>query len=139
MDKDFLREAYRRTRKDGAPGLNGVKAKDYAIHLEDNLDGLYQRLKGGRYVAPPIKRVWIDKDGGKKRLIGIAEFEDKIVQKAVSMLVSGGPNLRINGEQDRPPDKPLHWPVERSSKWNVLIPTGLIERIGLDATAFSQL
>ena len=87
MDKDFLREAYRRTRKDGAPGLNGVKAKDYAIHLEDNLDSLYQRLKGGHYVAPPIKRVWIDKDGGKKRPIGIAEFEDKIVQKAVSMLL----------------------------------------------------
>ena len=87
MDVDFLREAYRRLRKDGAPGLSGVTAKDYGRNLEANLTDLHGRLKGERYVAPPIKRVWIDKEGGKKRPIGISEFEDKIVQKAVSMLM----------------------------------------------------
>ncbi|MCP3867150.1 MAG: hypothetical protein GY703_03465 [Gammaproteobacteria bacterium] len=44
-------------------------------------------LKEQRYVAPLIKRVWIDKDGGKKRPIGLLEIEDKIVQKAVSILM----------------------------------------------------
>jgi group II intron reverse transcriptase/maturase len=87
MDVDFLREAYQRLRKDGAPGLSGVTAKDYGKNLEANLAELHNRLRGKRYVAPLIKRVWIDKDGGKKRPIGISEMEDKIVQKAVSMLM----------------------------------------------------
>ena len=67
--------------------LSGVTAKDYGKDLEANLLELYERLKGQRYVAPTIKRVWLEKDGGKQRPIGLSEVEDKIVQKAVSMLM----------------------------------------------------
>jgi len=87
MDVPFLIEAYRQVRKDGAPGLSSVTAKDYAENLIENLENLHRRLKSQTYTAPKIKRVWIDKDGGKKRPIGLTEFEDKIVQKAVSMLL----------------------------------------------------
>ncbi len=88
MDKDFLMEAYRRVRKDGAPGLSGVTAKEYAKNLTENIENLHERLKEQKYIAPMIKRIWIDKDGGKKRRpIGLTEFEDKIVQKAVAMLL----------------------------------------------------
>ena len=88
MDVDFLREAYQRLRKDGAAGLSGVTVKDYGRELEANLIDLHERLREQRYVAPLIKRVWIDNEGGKKkRPIGISEIEDKIVQKAVSMLM----------------------------------------------------
>jgi RNA-directed DNA polymerase len=88
MDVDFLREAYQRLRTDGAAGLSGVTVKDYGRELEANLIDLHERLTDRRYVAPLIKRVWIEKDGGKgKRPIGILEIEDKIVQKAVSMLM----------------------------------------------------
>jgi len=88
MDVDFLREAHRRINKKGAPGLNKVTAADYGEHLEENLVDLHQRLCSGRYRAPLIKRVWIDKENGKKRPLGIPEFEDKIVQRAVEMLLS---------------------------------------------------
>jgi hypothetical protein len=74
-------------RMDGAPGLSGITVKDYEKDLEANLNDLHERLAGRTYVAPPIKRVWIDKDNGKKRPIGLTEIEDKIVQKAVSMLM----------------------------------------------------
>ena len=87
MDVDFLTEAYHRVRKDGAAGLSGVTSKDYKQNLNHNLTDLHQRLKNQTYVAPKIKRVWIDKENGKKRPIGITEFEDKIVQKAVAMLL----------------------------------------------------
>ncbi len=70
MDVDFLREAYRRLNKKGAPGLNKVTAADYSEHLEENLGDLYQRLLSGCYRAPPIKRVWIEKDNGKLRPLG---------------------------------------------------------------------
>ena len=88
MDVDFLREAHRRINKKGAPGLNKVTAADYGEHLEENLVDLHQRLCSGSYRAPLIKRVWIDKENGKKRPLGIPEFEDKIVQRAVEMLMS---------------------------------------------------
>jgi group II intron reverse transcriptase/maturase len=85
MDVECLREAYRRLRKDAAPGISGVTAKEYGRNLEANLQDLHARLKGRSYTAPMIKRVWIDKDKGKKRPIGLSEIEDKIVQKAVTM------------------------------------------------------
>ena len=103
MDVDFLREAYYRLRKDGAPGLSGVTAKDYGKELEANLADLYERLKTQRYVAPPIKRVWIDKEGGKKRPIGLLEIEDKIVQKAVSMLMRIPVKSATQSTANRPP------------------------------------
>jgi group II intron reverse transcriptase/maturase len=87
MDFDFLREAFYELRRDGAPGLSGITVKDYEKDLEANLRDLHERLKARSYTAPAIKRVWIDKDNGKKRPIGLVEIEDKIVQKAVSMLM----------------------------------------------------
>jgi RNA-directed DNA polymerase len=65
-----------------------VSAKEYAENLEQNLLALYTRLKEGRYSAPPVMRVWIKKEDGKERPIGIPAFEDKIVQRAVEMLLS---------------------------------------------------
>ena len=88
MDEDFLREAHRRINKKSAPGLDNVTAKEYGENLDENLSDLHERLRSGRYKAPPVERVWIDKENGKKRPIGKPTFEDKIVQRAVEMLLS---------------------------------------------------
>jgi RNA-directed DNA polymerase len=87
VDAEFLKEAYRRTRKDAAPGLDGVTAQQYEEDLDANLRALYERMRKGQYRAPAVRRIWIDKENGKKRPIGIPEFEDKVVQRAVSMLL----------------------------------------------------
>jgi len=87
IDVDFLREAYRRTRKDAAPGIDGVTAKQYTQNLEENLRDLYERVRSGQYRAKPVERVWLDKEDGSKRPIGKPVFEDKIVQRAVVMLM----------------------------------------------------
>ena len=70
IDMDWLREAYRRTRKDGAAGIDGQTAKDYEANLEENLRSLLDRAKSGeRYKAPPVRRVYIPKgDGGTRPL-----------------------------------------------------------------------
>lgn len=88
IDYDLLSEAYLRTSKDSAPGVDKVTAKDYAADLETNLRDLRERLKANRYVAPPVERVWIEKEGGKKRPIGKPCYEDKIVQRAVVMILA---------------------------------------------------
>ena len=87
IDGAWLREAYRRTRKNSAPGGDQVTAQQYAENLDDNLRDLHERLRDDRYVAPPVERVWIEKEGGKKRPIGKPCCEDKIVQRAVVMLL----------------------------------------------------
>jgi RNA-directed DNA polymerase len=88
IDVSWLHEAYRRTRKDGAPGVDGVSAEQYAEHLEDNLRSLLERAKSGRYWAPPVRRVHIPKGDGKEtRPIGIPTFEDKVLQRAVAMVI----------------------------------------------------
>ncbi len=88
IDIDWLREAYRRTRKDGAVGIDGQTAAAYAENLEENLQGLLDRAKSGTYRAPPVRRVHIPKgDGGQTRPIGIPTFEDKILQRAVAMVL----------------------------------------------------
>jgi len=88
IDMEFLREAYRRTRKDGAVGVDRQTAEEYAADLEVNLQSLLDRAKSGTYRAPPVKRVHIPKgDGSKTRPIGIPTFEDKVLQRAVTMVL----------------------------------------------------
>lgn len=87
IDIDFLTEAFNRTRKDGAPGVDGVTAEEYAENLNANLQNLHERLRTGRYKAPPVKRAWLDKDDGGQRPIGMPGFEDKIAQRAVAMIM----------------------------------------------------
>ncbi len=82
-----MREAYRRTRKDGATGIDGVTAADYEKDLEANLDGLLDRIKSGRYFAPPVRRRYIPKADGTKRPLGIPTLEDKVAQRAILMLL----------------------------------------------------
>ena len=87
IDVEFLREAFRRTKKRGAPGVDGVTAKEYAENLEDNLIDLHRRLRTQQYKAQPVERVWLKKPDGGQRPIGKPAFEDKIVQRAVTMLL----------------------------------------------------
>lgn len=87
VDVDLLREAYYRT-ADKAPGVDKVTKAQYGQDLEANLADLHERLRTGRYKAPPVERVWIDKEDGKQRPIGKPTFEDKVAQRAYAMVLS---------------------------------------------------
>jgi group II intron reverse transcriptase/maturase len=85
IDEAWLREAWRRTRKDGAAGVDGQTAAEYEENLRDNLWSLLNRAKSGRYKAPPVRRVHIPKGRDKTRPIGIPTIEDRVLQRAVLM------------------------------------------------------
>jgi group II intron reverse transcriptase/maturase len=88
IDEYWLQEAYSRTRKDGAVGVDGTTAAQYAENLGDNLRSLCDRFKSGRYQAPPVKRAHVPKGSGSEtRPIGIPTFEDKVLQRAVAMVL----------------------------------------------------
>lgn len=88
MDISWLKEAFRRTRKGGALGVDGQTAEQYEQNLESNLGELLSRAKAGTYRAPPVRRVHIPKGtGSETRPIGIPTLEDKVLQRAVAMLL----------------------------------------------------
>jgi RNA-directed DNA polymerase len=87
LDYEWLWYAYQQTRKDGAVGVDGQTAEDYAANLEQNLLSLIDRIKSGRYQALPVRRHRIPKADGGQRELGIPCFEDKIAQRAIVMLL----------------------------------------------------
>jgi RNA-directed DNA polymerase len=88
IDERWLFAAFQRTRPDGATGVDGQTSADYAIDLRDNLRRLLDRAKSGTYRAPPVRRVHIPKGTGTEtRPIGIPTFEDKVLQRAVAMVL----------------------------------------------------
>lgn len=94
IDVEALRRAYSRIRNNAAVGVDGVTKEEYGKALEENLRDLHGRLKTMRYRHQPIRRVLIDKEGGKKRPIGVSTIEDKIVQDSLREL------LQVIYEQD---------------------------------------
>src|SRR5258708_1470014 len=87
IDLEWVKEACRRTRKDGAAGVDGCTWADYATNLEANLSALATKIRAGTYRPPPVRRAYIPKAGGGERPIGIPSFEDKVAQRAVAMLL----------------------------------------------------
>ncbi len=88
IDEEFLIEAYHRIRKNAAPGIDGMTAEEYGLNLEKNVSDLLERMKSGKYRASPVKKVRIEKEDGSIRELGICQFEDKVAQKAVAMILN---------------------------------------------------
>ena len=97
IDFHLLKRSYRQVRGSKSCGVDNVTAKEYAADLDTNLYNLLQRLQRGQYVAQPVKRIWIEKEGGKKRPIGISALEDKIVQKAVASILTAVFDRKFHG------------------------------------------
>jgi group II intron reverse transcriptase/maturase len=88
IDIELLTEAYLRTRRNGATGVDRQTWEEYGERLGENLRSLIDRVKSGTYRAPPVRRVYIPKgDGKSQRPIGIPTLEDKVLQRAVVMLL----------------------------------------------------
>ena len=89
IDVDWMYCAYEWTRRNGAAGVDGVTASEYEVGLWEKLKNLVELLKSGTYRAPPVKRVYIPKAGSRteKRPIGIPTYEDKILQRAIVMVL----------------------------------------------------
>jgi RNA-directed DNA polymerase len=87
LDEDFLTEAFSQLRKDAAAGIDEVTATQYAVNLGTHIKDLHRRMAQGKYRARPARRVWIPKSDGGQRPLAILVLEDKIVQRAVAMIL----------------------------------------------------
>jgi RNA-directed DNA polymerase len=80
---DRLRESFFALKRKAAPGVDGLRWRDYEAGSEEHLRSLHARVQSGAYRALPVRRQYIPKPDGKQRPLGIAALEDKIVQRAV--------------------------------------------------------
>jgi len=133
MTLEWLEEAYRRTRKDGIAGIDDVTGKEYAENLTDNLQNLHERLKSGTYKAPPVKRSYIPKGmGNEARPIGIPVFEDKIVQRAVVMLLEPIYEQDFhNGSYGFRPKRSAHQALEEVWKSTMIVRGGWVLEVDI--------
>lgn len=88
INVEMLGESFHQLRKDAAAGVDKITVKDYQRNLGENLEGLHKRLCKRQYRAQPLRRVYIDKEDGKKRPLSIPVLEDKLAQKAISEILS---------------------------------------------------
>jgi len=124
IDEELLWDAFHRLRKDAASGIDGQTAAEYAQDLIENLCDLHERLRTKQYRATVIKRGWLPKDDGSQRPIGILILEDKIVQKAVSILLEAVfevdfYDLSYGFRPKRNPHQALHAVRELINKHNI--------------------
>ena len=85
---ETLRKAYRGLKRRAVAGIDGVTWREYGKGLEEKLDDLSQRLKRGAYRAKPVRRIYIKKEDGSERAIGVPTTEDKVVQMAVVVVLN---------------------------------------------------
>jgi group II intron reverse transcriptase/maturase len=85
---DLLRLSFFALKKDAAPGIDGLAWRDYETNLEGNLEDLHDRVHRGAYRALPSRRQYIPKADGRQRPIAICALEDKIVQRAVAVVLN---------------------------------------------------
>ena len=84
----LLREGYYSLKREAAPGVDGVTWQEYETGLDEKLADLHRRIHRGTYRAQPSKRAYIPKADGRQRSLGIAALEDKIVQRALVVVLN---------------------------------------------------
>lgn len=85
---DLLRQSYYALKPNAAPGVDGVRWREYGEGLEGRLKDLHSRVHRGTYRAVPVRRAYIKKEDGRDRPLGIASLEDKIVQQGVVTILN---------------------------------------------------
>lgn len=83
LTPELLASSFFALKKQAAVGVDGVSWRAYETGLEDRIIDLHSRVQRGAYRARPSRRVYIPKPDGRKRPLGVAALEDKIVQQAV--------------------------------------------------------
>ncbi|MBW1859170.1 MAG: group II intron reverse transcriptase/maturase [Deltaproteobacteria bacterium] len=87
LNKDFLKECFDELGRNRAPGIDGVTWAKYEKNLDQNLDELVNRMRSKKYIPEPVKRIYIPKDDGTKRGLGLPTIEDKIVQMGIKKIL----------------------------------------------------
>ncbi len=87
LNEAMLLQSHKELSANKAAGIDEVTKEEYAKNLEGNIKNLVEKLKKHSYKPQPVRRVYIPKDDGQKRPLGIAAYEDKIVQQGLKKIL----------------------------------------------------
>ena len=87
INEELLKECHKELDGSKAVGIDNISKKEYAENLDENIKDLVKRLKNKAYKPAPSLRVYIPKENGKMRPLGISIYEDKIVQLALKKIL----------------------------------------------------
>jgi RNA-directed DNA polymerase len=88
INEGLLKHLYHQLESKKAVGIDGVNKEAYGEHLDENIKRLIRRIRGGSYRPKPARVIEIPKEDGSKRPLAISCFEDKLVQYAVSIILT---------------------------------------------------
>ena len=89
LDRDVLLEAYKRVRANkGSSGIDGMKTEELLDYIRNHPKEISESVRNGKYRPNPIMRVYIPKDNGEKRPLGIPTVKDRFVQQAIALVLS---------------------------------------------------
>lgn len=88
IDEEFLHECYELLNRQSASGVDHKTWKDYNDERKERIPQLLGAFKSGSYKAPNIRRVYIPKEDGSQRPLGLPTMEDKLLQTAVSKVLT---------------------------------------------------
>ena len=87
LNEEMLIQCHKELSGDKAVGVDNTTKAEYSLNLKENIRKLVTKLKNKSYKPQPVKRVYIPKANGKKRPLGIASYEDKIVQLGLKKII----------------------------------------------------
>ena len=129
LNEDFLKACYHELKKNTATGVDRVTVEEYGKAIDANINSLVALMKRKAYRPKPVRRAYIPKSDGSQRGLGVPAAVDRIVQRAISKILSAvyegrfldcafgfGPNRNAHQALDRINKaimfKPVHWVVD---------------------------
>lgn len=89
LSTENFNDAFKRVKKNnGAHGVDGMEVEHLLQYLKDKGEELKESVLDGKYRPRPVRRVEIPKDNGKKRLLGIPTAVDRVLQQAISQILT---------------------------------------------------
>ncbi|MGI1658686.1 MAG: group II intron reverse transcriptase/maturase [Desulfitobacterium sp.] len=86
---DNLNRAYKQVKRNkGAGGIDGMQVDELLPFLKDHKEELVKSLWDGKYRPKPVRRVEILKENGKMRKLGIPTVVDRLIQQAITQVLS---------------------------------------------------
>lgn len=89
LSKENLNRAYKKVvANKGASGVDGVTVEELGDYIRENREKIVTSLRNRTYIPKPVRRVYIPKDNGKKRPLGIPTALDRTIQQAIAQPIS---------------------------------------------------
>lgn len=87
--KENLHKAWKQVKANkGAPGVDNISIEEFPEYARRHWEGIKTALLEGTYMPSPVKRVEIPKDGGGTRALGIPTVMDRVIQQAISQVLT---------------------------------------------------